>query len=234
MINAAGLALLKQFEGCRLEAYQDGGGVWTIGWGHTGPGVKPGLRWTQQRADAQLQADIAERAPAILAACKVEPNENQAAAMLSLAYNIGVGTFKTSSVVRLHNQRKFAEAANAFSMWKKDNGEVVAGLVRRRAAEAQLYLTPVAADEPQQTTRAQPSAEDPAASKVDLAKLATGASVVAGTAQQVVANVSTVWDTVNSWGIDPRILMLALGAAGVAAFGYFVWETYQRRKDGDR
>lgn len=233
MINAAGLALIKNFEGCRLQAYRDGGGVWTIGFGHTGPGVKEGLCWTQERANAQLAADIALRIPAVLSACKVEPNENQLAAMTSLAFNIGAEAFRQSSVVRLHNQGKFAEAANAFSMWKKDNGVVVAGLVRRRAAEAQLYLTPVASDEPPQTTRAAPVVEDPAA-KMDLAKIATAASVAAGTAQQVVANVSTVWDTINSWGLDPRFLMLALGAAGVAAFGYFVWETHQRRKDGDR
>lgn len=233
VISQAGINLIKSFEGCRLEAYLDGGGVWTIGYGHTGPGVKAGLRWSQERANAQLAADIQSCAAPVLASCKVEPNENQLAAMVSLAYNIGPTAFRSSSVLRFHNDRKFAEAANAFGMWKKDNGEVVAGLVRRRAAEAQLYLTPVSLDEPAQTTRAQPVVDDPAA-KVDLAKVATAASVVAGTAQQVVANVSAVWDTINSWGIEPRVVMLALGAAGVVAFGYFVWETYQRRKDGDR
>lgn len=233
MINKTGIDLIKSFEGCRLAAYLDTGGVPTIGYGHTGPGVQIGLKWSQSRADSQLVADVTQFAHAVGNACKVEPNDNQLSAMTSLAYNIGVAAFKSSSVLRLHNQRKFAEAANAFSMWKKDNGEVVAGLVRRRAAEAQLYLTPISTDEPQQTTRAQPTPDDPAA-KMDLAKVATGASVVAGTAQQVVANVSTVWDTISGWGIDPRVLMVLLGVAGVAAFGYFVWETYQRRKDGDR
>lgn len=233
MINAAGIALIKTFEGCKLEAYRDLAGVWTIGYGHTGPSVREGLKWTQERADNQLEADIAVRAHAVSAACKTDPNDNQLAAMVSLAYNIGLGAFKRSSVLRLHNAGKFAEAAAAFSMWNKAGGQVRAGLTRRRAAETALYLTP---DDPQvqQTTRATPEVKDPDASNWNIPAITAGVTAALTGAQQVIAQAESVWGHLYKFGINPHYLLGALGVAAVVGVGYFVFDQWQRRQEGDR
>ena len=234
MINERGLELIKRNEKLRLKAYLDNPnkGVWTIGYGHTGQEVHEGLEWSKKKANAQLEFDVLRFERGVLDACKREPNENQLAAMVCLAFNIGLGAFRNSTVLKMHNAGKWAEAANAFSMWKKDNGQVMAGLVRRRAEEAALYIDPT--EDTDLSTNVVPQADDPASSRMSIASIATGASVAASAAQQTVANVSSVWDTINAWGIDPRIVMLALGAAGVLAFGWFVWDHYQRSRAGDR
>lgn len=233
MINAAGVTLLKEFEGCKLEAYQDVAGVWTIGYGHTGPAVKQGLRWSLERAENQLLADVATFAAGVAGACTEDPNDNQLAAMVCLAFNIGFGAFRKSSVLRLHNQAKFAEAASAFSMWNKAGGQVRAGLTRRRAAEAMLYLTPVDPNA-HQTTRAAPDNKDPAASKWNVPVLTAAASAALTGAQQIIGQVETVWGQLYRLGINPHYLMAGLGVAAVAGIGYFVYEQWQRRSEGDR
>lgn len=233
MINQAGLDLIKEFEGCELTAYRDIAGVWTIGYGHTGPSVVEGLKWTQDRADNQLLADVMVRAHEVAKACKVDPNENQLAAMVSLAYNIGVGAFRRSSVLRLHNEGKFAEAASAFSMWNKAGGQVRAGLTRRRAAETALYLTP---DDPaiKQTTRATPETKDPSATKWNVPAITATTTAALTGAQQVIGQVEAVWSQLYKFGINPHYLMAALGLLAGAGAAYFIFEQWQRRKDGDR
>tara|TARA_R110000868_G_scaffold68383_2_gene202052 strand:+ start:234 stop:971 length:738 start_codon:yes stop_codon:yes gene_type:complete len=245
MINAAGVALIKQFEGCRLKPYLDLAGVLTAGYGHTGNDVRADQPWSQKKADAVLVDDIAQRVPAVLAACKVEPNENQLAAMVSLAYNIGMGWegksrptnardgFRQSTVLRLHNQSNFAGAANAFTMWNKAGGAVRAGLTRRRAAEMALYLTP-ALDEVQTTRGTPDAAKDPATSGISPSAIAVGAGAALTGAQQAVAQVSTIWDGLAELGISPHLVMSVLGLAAVAGLAYFLFERYQRHKEGDR
>lgn len=234
MISATGIALIKQFEGCKLNAYLDGGGVPTIGWGTTGPNIKLGMKWTQDQADAALYARIAEFERGVMATCTELPNTHQLDAMVCLAYNIGLGAFKKSTVLRMHNARKFAEAGAAFGMWNKDGGVVRAGLTRRRAAEAALYLTPV---EPtvEQTTRAVPDAsKDPATAKVSPTAIAAGIGGGLTVAQQAVAQVQQIWDGLHDLGISPHILMSALGVAGVVTLGWFLYSEWKRRKEGDR
>ena len=137
-INAAGLALIKEFEGCRLDAYKDAVGIWTIGYGSTGPHVHPGDHITPQEAEALLQADLARFELAVEGAAPVA-TDNQFAAMVALSFNIGIGGLLRSSVLREHNSGHYAAAANAFGMWSKAGGRELAGLVRRRQAEADLY-----------------------------------------------------------------------------------------------
>jgi len=144
-INAAGLALIKHFEGCRLTAYQDIAGIWTIGYGHTG-GVTDGMVITQDQADLFLQEDLQGAAGAVDAAVEqTTTSDNQFAAMVSLCYNIGPRAFKSSTMLRQHRAGATATAANAFLMWSKStiDGElhVVQGLLDRRQAERGLYLT---------------------------------------------------------------------------------------------
>lgn len=230
MINEAGIKLIKEFEGLRLTAYQCPAGVWTIGYGHT-QGVTPGQTISAALAESMLRTDVVTYASAVVMLCTERPNENQMAAMTSLAYNIGIGAFTKSSVLRLHNAGKFAEAASAFSMWNKAGGKVRAGLTRRRAAEMALYLTPVANEK--QTTRARPEVKDPAA-KVSGAAVAASAGAALTAAQQGVAQVSSIWDGLSALGINPHVLMAVLGSAAIVALGWFLWDAYRRNQEGDR
>ena len=140
-MNKAGLDLIKSFEGLRLKAYRCPAGVPTIGYGATGPDVRIGMIWTEGQCHARLVADVARFEQAVAKALTVTANENQFAAMVSLAFNIGTGAFARSSVLRRHNARDCAGAADAFLLWNKGGGRVLPGLVRRRKAERDLYLT---------------------------------------------------------------------------------------------
>lgn len=140
-MNKEGLELLKQFEGFRNKAYLDPVGIPTIGYGFT-KGVKMGQVMSREAADKRLAQEVAEFEKGVKSAISTATNDNQLSAMVSLAYNIGIGAFKKSSVLRRHNQCDFLGAADAFSMWVKAGGKTLPGLVRRRNAEAALYLKP--------------------------------------------------------------------------------------------
>ena len=142
MINDAGLSLIKRFEGCRLTAYQDSVGVWTIGYGHTHE-VKRGQTITQAQADEFLRQDLQKFAnyvdnPAYVPITK-SLNENQRAALISFAYNCGQGNLKTLCAGRTAKQ-----IAAAMPKYCKAGGKTLQGLVKRRAAEVALFNTPVA------------------------------------------------------------------------------------------
>jgi len=140
-ISSNGIAVIKHYEGCRLLAYKDPGGVWTIGWGHTGPDVVPGMVITQNQADQWLQIRLStEFVPGVLAAITEPVNQHQFDACVSLSYNIGVSAFAGSTLVRLLNAGEVAGAANEFPRWHLDNGKSLKGLRRRRAAERELFL----------------------------------------------------------------------------------------------
>jgi lysozyme len=139
--NAAGLKIIKDAEGLRLNAYPDpgtGGAPWTIGYGHTGPDVHPGLTITSERATELLAADLARFELAVSSLCPVT-TENQFSALVSFAYNLGPGALKGSTLCRLHNEGRYIEAAAQFQRWNKAAGQVLPGLTKRRAAEAALY-----------------------------------------------------------------------------------------------
>lgn len=143
-IDVAGLALIKRFEGLRLEADQDVAGIWTIGYGHT-RGVVPGMTITEAQADQALADDLGG-AEAVVddATADVATGDNQFSAMVSLCFNIGSVNFRASTVLREHRAGAFAAAADAFLMWNKTHVDgvlqVVAGLTDRRTAERALYL----------------------------------------------------------------------------------------------
>jgi lysozyme len=145
VIDPAALAILRGAESCRLAAYPDPGSgnePWTIGWGATGRDIHSGLRWTQAQADARLVQDLGRVSAQMTQACGSAPTSaNQFGAMSSLAYNIGFGNFLRSSVLRFHHAGEHHDAGAAFGAWNKGAGRVLPGLVRRRAAEAALYLT---------------------------------------------------------------------------------------------
>lgn len=142
-IGQAGLALIKQYEGCRLAAYRCAAGVWTIGYGHTA-GVHSGMTITQAQADAYLQQDVAKfegyvNNPAYVPITE-QLNQNQFDALVSFAFNLGAGNLR-----KLCKGRTAAQIARTMSNYNKANGKVLAGLKRRRAAEQALFNKPVSA-----------------------------------------------------------------------------------------
>jgi lysozyme len=151
MTGPAGLEIIKRNEGLRLDSYQDVAGVWTIGYGDTGPDVRSGMSITPQQAEERLLKRLArEFEPAVRDAIKgAAVTQNQFDAMVSLAYNIGVGAFSGSSVARKHKAGDYQGAADAFRLWNKAGGRVWPGLSRRREEERSLYLSEV----PQATER---------------------------------------------------------------------------------
>lgn len=147
---AHAVALIKRWEGCRLEAYPDpatGGEPWTIGWGATGPGIRKGVRWTQAQADDRLALDVERFMRGVSASIRKPTSDNQLGAMTSLAYNIGVGAFRRSTLLNLLNKGDVAGAARQFDRWNKANGRVMKGLVKRRADERAVFEQPAADDD---------------------------------------------------------------------------------------
>jgi lysozyme len=140
--SKSGLELTKRFEGCRLTAYQDSKGVWTIGYGHTGRGVCAGLVWTQAQADAVLRVDVAWAECVVTKAVDVSLTQAEFDALVDFTFNVGAGAFRGSTMLRLLNAGNYAEAAAEFDKWDKcgGNGCVVAGLLRRRQAEMAEFL----------------------------------------------------------------------------------------------
>ncbi|WP_434627689.1 lysozyme [Chromobacterium sp. CV08] len=135
-----GIALIQQFEGLRLAAYQDVVGVWTIGYGHTGADVRPGLAITQAQAVQLLAADLARFEAGVGRLVTVAVNQNQFDALVSFSYNLGLGSLQQSTLLRLLNQGDYAGAAGQFPRWDKAGGQALPGLLKRRQAEQALFL----------------------------------------------------------------------------------------------
>ena len=162
-----GLAVIKHFENCHLEAYPDpasplgkeclrrgfqvtdyksvgawsgfDGKPWTIGWGHTGYDVKPGLVWTQKQADDVLVNDLATKEKAVSSLVKKNLTQGQFDALVSFAYNLGEGNLQKSSLLSKLNSGDMKGAALEFAKWRKAGGAILYGLVKRRGAEQALF-----------------------------------------------------------------------------------------------
>lgn len=141
-ISQAGLDLIKRFEGCKLEAYQDAVGIWTIGYGHTGPNVHEGLRITQAQADAILAQDVGRFASGVAVNVRVTLTQSEFDALVSFAFNVGLGAFRGSTLLKLLNDNADRKVVAAqFPRWNKAGGKVLEGLTKRRNAEKALFLS---------------------------------------------------------------------------------------------
>ena len=138
--SSKGKKCLQTWEGCKTRAYRDGGGVWTIGYGHTGPDVTAKTVWTQAQCDAAYAIDILPRERAVNKYVKVPLTQNQFDALVSFVYNVGEKQFKTSTLVALLNDGRYESVPTQLRRWNKDNGVVVPGLVNRRELEIELFL----------------------------------------------------------------------------------------------
>ena len=141
-VGAKGEALIKEFESCRLMAYRDQRGIWTCGWGATGPDISARTKWTQEQADARFDKDLEVREKQLTSYLGNAPTaQDQFDALLSLGYNIGMGALSNSTALKKHVIGDHEGAAKAILMWNKTNGQPNKGLTRRREAERKLYLS---------------------------------------------------------------------------------------------
>jgi len=133
-ISQQGLDLLIAREGKRNKAYRDSVGVWTIGVGHTGPEVHAGLVWTDAEIEAALRADIARFEDAVNSGATVGLEQFQFDALVSFSFNVGVGAFKTSSLLKKINLQQFEAAALQFDRW-----HIPPEITSRRNAEREQF-----------------------------------------------------------------------------------------------
>jgi lysozyme len=152
-VSQAGIDLIKEFEGCHLDAYPDpktGGDPFTIGWGATGPDVYEGLTWTQEQADERLARDVEAREAIVNEAVTVDLTQGQFDAMVSIVFNVGYGSKRRNGIIKLRsgepstllqklNDGDYAGAAKEFERWVSPGSPVERGLKRRRDAEVDLF-----------------------------------------------------------------------------------------------
>ncbi|MBL8283296.1 MAG: lysozyme [Acinetobacter junii] len=143
-ISKTGIDLISSFEGIRLNAYDDGVGVWTIGIGTTvypnGVKVKKGDKCTLDQAKEYFAHDLKRFESSVNNLVKVPLTQNQFDALVSLVYNIGQTAFSNSTLLKKLNAKDYQAAADQFLRWNKGGGKVMKGLVRRREAERALFL----------------------------------------------------------------------------------------------
>ncbi len=142
-MTGEGMALIRQFEGFRGTAYRDAVGVWTIGYGHTNmagpPAVSAGMKISRAGADAILARDVEQFARGVAVAVAVPLSDAQFSALVSFSYNVGLGAFGSSSVLRAVNSQDFVAVPRRLGLWVKAGGRVLPGLIKRRAAEAAMF-----------------------------------------------------------------------------------------------
>lgn len=228
-INAEGLRLIKQWEGKELVAYQDPVGIWTIGYGHTDeagpPKVTPGLRITDAEADEILKRDLGQYEAAVAQAVRVELSDNQFAALVSFTYNVGVGNFRKSTLLKKLNAGNYDAVPGELAKWNKAGGKTLRGLSNRRAAEAGLW----ARGEYVASQYIEPKPK-PAVAKSTEGKgaIATGTGMAGTAATDVIADLART----GAEQISPltealdiaKYVFLALTIAGIAFTIYGVWK----------
>lgn len=235
-------ALIKRFEGCRLQAYDDATGkplaaddtpqgIPTIGWGRT-RGVRPGMVCTQAQADAWFEREIERVTDGVLELVRRDPSDTQLGAMVSLAYNIGLAGFARSTVLKAFNRGDDESAARAFGLWNKSRGRVVPGLTRRRKAEAELFLRPAgdAAEEP--TPQAVEPESSLARSPIAIGGVtvsAASAGSLLATARDAAENLGGIRDGLGDWLPYALIVLLAVG---VVAGLVILYQRVKQRAQG--
>lgn len=134
-----GLDFIKGVEGVEYKAYQDTGGVWTIGVGHTGPDVFEGQIADKAQVMQWLADDVVEAEDAVNRLVKVPLSQSQFDALVSFVFNLGEGQFSRSTLLRKLNANDYDGARKEFKRWVYDNGRMLAGLVKRRYGEAEMF-----------------------------------------------------------------------------------------------
>ena len=219
MLNKASLDLIKRWEGCKLKAYKCSAGVWTVGYGLTTSAgfieVGPDTVITQAEADWYLEKTVEKFLAEIKPAITAPINENELGAFTSLAYNIGPTAFRKSSALRHFNAGNKDRVPTSIRMWRKAGGKVVKGLINRREAEVDLFLTPVIAEKPAPARTSPAQSKTMQASAVQAAT-AFGGAVTAiqaldGLAQIIVAGGAVLIVLMALWIMRERLRKWRLG-----------------------
>lgn len=230
-ISPKGVSLIKSFESFQPKAYLCPAGILTIGYGST-EGVFQGQTITEPQASALLALELKRYESEVDLAC--DTNQNEFDALVCFAYNVGIKGFQSSTVLKAHKRGDHASAARAFALWNKGGGKVLPGLVRRRAAEASLYLTPESDDVSDgAATPDMPQKVDPEkrmyGSKINLAQAGTATIATVTGATEVLKTVGDFKETVSSLG-EWLVPIACVAIIGFAL--YTVWERYDLRKRG--
>jgi len=237
--SQAGISLIKEFEGLRLKAYRCPAGLWTIGYGHTTaagkPVVFPDMTITEQEAERILARDLEMYEDGVKRAVKVDLTQNQFDVLVSFAYNCGVGALEKSTLLKRVNAGRFADVPAELMKWTKSGGKELAGLVRRRRAEAKLWrgLDKIQA-EPEEG-RVSPDMPKPsksmARSKEGNAALVAGGLSAVTLAKEVADGAQTASDALTTvMGLHPTILVLA--AICVIAAAIWWWRKERLDEEG--
>lgn len=229
--SANGIRLIKGFESFRGNAYLCPAGVWTIGYGSI-DGVFQGQTITEPEANALLSEELKRYETAVNLAC--DTNQNEFDAFVSFCFNVGIEGFKTSTVLKAHKRGDHASAARAFALWNKGGGKVLPGLVRRRAAEAALYLT----QEPDDVSDGASQPDMPqrvdgekrmSRSKINLAQAGTASIATLTGATELLRTVDDFKESIA--GLGQWMVPLACLAV-VVLCGFTIWQRYDMRKRG--
>jgi GH24 family phage-related lysozyme (muramidase) len=257
-VNSAGFALIKAYEGFRAKAYLCPADVWTIGYGHTSmagpPDVKRGMQITRDEAERILIEDTGKFAARVQALIRGSLNDNQFSALVSFAYNVGVGAFRDSSVLRAVNAGDLAAVPRRLALWVKAGGRTLPGLVKRRASEGQLFMRPPGSVALFDDVMALPTDHerqemDNARGLIDamegkaMARSSTVWSAITGLFSTIGMAVGAVKDEVQkyvweawSWfSVVPEgwwpYVQAGFVATGVASAAYVIWERYKKARD---
>ena len=240
IVSNAAIDLIKQFEGCRLEAYPDpgtGGAPWTIGYGHT-KGVSRGLTITKWQADDFLRVDLLVFEKGVDELVKVDLKQHQFDALVSFAYNCGIGNLRSSTLLKLVNDSKFDAVPAQFMKWTRAAGRELPGLVRRRRAEAALWrgmdeTAQLNHQESSSKPDALPPAKTMADSKQGNAAFITGGLAVMGAAKEASAqakDASDIIDVFTSIVHGPNFLILL--SIGILAGAIWYWRYRNMQETG--
>lgn len=239
----AGIALIQQFEGRRLEAYKCPAGVWTIGYGHTSaagkPEVKPGLVITKQEANDILVRDLVRYEDAVDRLVKVPLTQNQFDALVSFTFNVGEGALAKSTLLKRLNAGDYNAVPAELMKWTKAGGKELPGLVRRRRAECAMWReVDDKADLDLDESRIEPDAPKPkktmAKSKEGNAAILTGGAAAVTAASDISRQVKETGDSLNSvldLVKDPTFLVLILVVLAAAAIWY--WRRQRLEETGE-
>jgi lysozyme len=229
--------LLKKFEGCKLKAYRCPANVCTIGYGHTSaagaPEVKDGMIITQERAEEILKIDLLKYERAVDDLVKVELTQNQFDVLVDFAYNAGVGSLKSSTLLKKVNARKFDDVPAELMKWTKGGGKVLPGLVRRRQAAVVWWNASEDQPDDHPDHRAEPDAPPKRTmsdSKQGNAAALTAGLGVLGGAKEIAAQAQEASDTANQLAgllSNPNFLTMV----AVVGLGGAIW--YWRKKNMD-
>lgn len=233
--SVAGLALIKQFEGLRLTAYLCPANVWTIGYGHTSaggaPAVRQGMKITKARADEILRADLAKYEQGVTDAVSVQLTQSQFDALVSFAFNCGLGALRKSTLLKRVNAKQFDRVPAELMKWTRAGGRELPGLVRRRRAEAALWrnISDEAGVDPEEA-RVEPDTPKPSkkiteSREANAAVLAGGASAAAAAAE-VAPHAGTLSDALG------RPAFIALIVVILACAAIWWWRRERLQEEG--